>query len=382
MSGVYILSAATPSKPRTMTQPGSRPGGGGQQVPAKRKRSGAAPNAHSMSAAARPAKSTFLANMGAMGSLDTAADAARKKLEGRSTSFAAKAVVPTAATAEDDEPLDPGPSDFAGKRDESLKLVEQLKMGPYEHAPLPDDPDFKLLEPHSRIRLKERKLAHVDFADMLRGRYFISPSVLYSVARLQPDRSYDVPVDSDWVTVAVVAQRGPIQMSVARTTNDTLADEAAEAKKGKKKAAPEANSKPTGSRFVKLKLIDFGTRDANTGTVRGDAELNLLLFDDKFNAEKQQRVGQVQFDSVTGKRLNVKGPFDELAKLREGTVIALLNPRILKPQQSNARYDAHHVLGITPASADSIVILGYAKDLGVCSATSAAGKVCGGWYDL
>ncbi|KAH7100487.1 hypothetical protein BKA62DRAFT_639912 [Auriculariales sp. MPI-PUGE-AT-0066] len=389
MSGVYILSAETPSKPRVLTAVTTNNVGGAKHVPAKRKR--AAPTTASNVAIAPPApKSNYLANLSSLRARDAAVDAARKKLDARSTSFTQPVQTSQPEPAGDD---DFAPADFGGKRDESLKLVEELKMGPYEHKPIPSDPNFKTIEPHSRIRLSGRRVPHEEFADMLRGRYYISPSQLYSVARLQPDRSFDVPVDSDWVTVAVVAHRSPILASVSRhNEDDSVEGNSKKRKSGPTKGAEEASastsqpkSKPIGSRFVRLTLIDFGTRDMATGAVRGDAELNLLLFEHNSNGSGP-RTGQVQYNSVTGQRLNMPGArsaFEDLSNLREGTVVALLNPRILRPQQSNSSYrgPAKHLLGLTPPNAESVVILGQAKDLGFCEATSVGGKVCRGWYD-
>ena len=42
---------------------------------------------------------------------------------------------------------------YGHKRDERLALVENLSPGPYQHANLPDDPNFDKFEPHSSIRL-------------------------------------------------------------------------------------------------------------------------------------------------------------------------------------------------------------------------------------
>ena len=53
-------------------------------------------------------------------------------------------------------------------------------------------------------------IPHDDFQDYLRGRYYLSPSKLYSVVRLLPNKQgYDVPVCGDWLTIAVVAERAP-----------------------------------------------------------------------------------------------------------------------------------------------------------------------------
>lgn len=40
------------------------------------------------------------------------------------------------------------------RRDERLALIEDLEPGPVDHTPPFDDPDFKQLEPNSRIRLR------------------------------------------------------------------------------------------------------------------------------------------------------------------------------------------------------------------------------------
>jgi hypothetical protein len=39
-------------------------------------------------------------------------------------------------------------------RDERLAIIEDLRPGPREFEPLPDDPDFKRMEPNSRIYLR------------------------------------------------------------------------------------------------------------------------------------------------------------------------------------------------------------------------------------
>src|SRR5690606_16404352 len=64
--------------------------------------------------------------------------------------------------------------------------------------------------------------------------------------------------------------------------------------------------------------------------VRGDAFLSLLLFEaesvetlDNPNGGRPQKIY----------RGGSKGAFEALEKLKEGDVIALLNPRILKPYQ-------------------------------------------------
>ncbi|KAK7688515.1 hypothetical protein QCA50_008053 [Cerrena zonata] len=94
--------------------------------------------------------------------------------------------------------------------------MEDLEIGPTEHKAPFDDPHFLKLEPNSGIRLSSRTLAHEELQDYLRGRYYLSPSKLYSVVRLQPNKQgYDIPVEGDWVTIAVVAERGPLRYTKA-----------------------------------------------------------------------------------------------------------------------------------------------------------------------
>ena len=96
----------------------------------------------------------------------------------------------------------------------------------------------------------------------------------------------------------------------------------------------KGHAKPHGKKYVSMKLIDFGARSrpsvsgGNTA-IRGDAFLTLLLFESD------------GFDKVTGENGSVKkiyqggskGAFEAMSKLKEGDVVALLNPKVLKPLQ-------------------------------------------------
>ena len=68
--------------------------------------------------------------------------------------------------------------------------------------------------------------------------------------------------------------------------------------------------------------------------LRGDAQLSLLLFEaDRFDklVERDERGKETERKIWRG---GSGGAFEELfLKLREGTVIALLNPKVLKPYQ-------------------------------------------------
>lgn len=199
-----------------------------------------------------------------------------------------------------------------------------------------------------------RTIPHNDLQEYLAGRFYLSPSKLYSVIRLLPNnQGYDVPVAGDWVTIAVVAERGPIKVSRAPVAIDRVEEQDEDTEhidastgpsppnregwkgkgKGKGKDA-DGPRRPSGRKYVNLKLIDFGARSKSsasggTSIIRGDAFLSLLLFESD------------SFDFITregGRKEKVyrggsKGAFETMAKLREGSVVALLNPRVLKPFQ-------------------------------------------------
>lgn len=180
-----------------------------------------------------------------------------------------------------------------------------------------------------------RTLSHEDLQEYLTGRYYLSPSKLYSVARLTSDRqAYDVPVEGDWVTIAVVAERGEIKYTRAPTTAVDDDDDDIKRKKGKDKNKGE---KPIrrGKKFVNIRLVDFGVKSkssssAGKAVIRGDAMLSLLLFE----ADSVDKV-VMEGTKVPQKvyRGGSHGAFEALSKIKEGDVIALLNPKILRPFQ-------------------------------------------------
>ncbi|KAL4077770.1 hypothetical protein J3A83DRAFT_4356667 [Scleroderma citrinum] len=282
------------------------------------------------------------------------------------------------------------------RRDENLAIVEELRMGPTDHkAPL-DDPLFEHLEPNSGIHLSSRSLSHEDLQDHLRGRYYLSPSRLYSCIRLLPNKSgYDVPVEGDWVTIAVVAERGQVRTSRApvniepgddgrASDNETGSGAGISYSRAKSVRNQSKPAKPHGKKYVTLKLIDFGARSGSSATggkatLRGDAFLSLLLFESDSSDKVTDDDGTVHKVYQGGS----KGAFEAMSKLKEGDVIALLNPRVLKPYQrsSESPHPTNNILAVTPESAGSIAIIGRARDLGMCKVVKRDGKPCGSWTD-
>ncbi|KAH9923896.1 uncharacterized protein B0H18DRAFT_1120236 [Fomitopsis serialis] len=299
-------------------------------------------------------------------------------------------------------------SETGATRDDRLAIVEDLVLGPVDHKPPFDDPRFEKLEPNSGIRLSSRAIPFEDFQDHLRGRYYLSPSKLYSVVRLLPSKQgYDVPVSGDWLTIAVVAERGKVKCSQApvgigrddkmgadEEDEDTvdqldISTEAPVPAKGPprpKRKRKDEPPRPSGKKYVNMKLVDFGCRTARDSSatggqtvIRGDASLSLLLFESD------------GYDVVTkenGKKEKIyrggsKGAFEKMSMLKEGAVVAFLNPRILKPFQrsGDTPHPTDNILALTPESVESIAVIGYSLDLGMCKAVRRDGTTCGSWCD-
>ena len=155
---------------------------------------------------------------------------------------------------------------------------------------------------------------------------------MYSVVRLQPSKqAYDVPVEGDWVTIAVIAEIGPVKVtSGGLHPSDTHDVDSTQ----KASTANEGEKRPS-RKYLNMKLIDFGSRSSlatnSKQEIRGDAILNMLLFQADSSSTEVTN-GDPNFVRPVYKG-GSGGAYEMCAPLREGTVLAILNPRILKPYQ-------------------------------------------------
>lgn len=263
---------------------------------------------------------------------------------------------------------------------EALTIIEKLEVGPYDHNPPEGDPYFNTVEPHSRIRLSQRTLPHEEVSEFLRSRYYLSPSLVYSLARPTKNRQgYDLPLDAEWVTIAVVAERGDIKLSQGGSGRSTTPE------KSNKQESEEEKHREGPKKYTTIKLVDFGSAssDGKGKMVRGDAYLNMMLFEaDAVTTARESGSRSVERTYRGGSG----GAFEQSSKYGEGSVIAICSPRLLRPYQagrgsSEKPHPTNNVLGITPSSAESIIVIGKSQDLGHCVATKRDGKPCGSWCD-
>lgn len=308
------------------------------------------------------------------------------------------------------------------------------------------------LIPVFACRPGSRTLSHEALQDHLDARYHISPSLLYSIVRPGRGTEMEVPVEADYVVIGVLAEKSGIKMTAPKSTSSAPAAAAGKDKKGKGKAVDDgfpADAKlddaldgntvdeqideddpdnPAGQerqqqkkkRFVIFKLLDMRLKRDGLSSA-GDSMLSLIMFESDssralYEADSDEELVDAHTgarmrkeDKKSGKRTDQRvykggsgGAYEKFWKEQNGTVVAILNPKVLKPrpvspfcllgcgrtdlnflnpQQSGQWANTSNILTITPDSAESIVVIGRSKDLGTCAALRRDGQPCRAWCD-
>ncbi|KAF2268008.1 hypothetical protein CC78DRAFT_565798 [Lojkania enalia] len=177
-------------------------------------------------------------------------------------------------------------------------------------------------ESFSSLHLKSRDMQHTSLTRILEGKTVFTIPQLLKVVKA-PD--YDPPdIENDYVVMGIIASKSnPLTPKNARREQTTSNSE------------PEAHQ--TG-KFMVIRLTDLKW------------ELDLFLFD-------------------TG--------FSQFWKLPIGTLIAVLNPEIMRPRsRDSGKFSLK--LG---SSDDTVLEVGTARDLDFCHALRKDGKECGQWID-
>ncbi|KAG9102408.1 hypothetical protein FRC06_002025 [Ceratobasidium sp. 370] len=234
----------------------------------------------------------------------------------------------------------PAPTErTAPTRNDDMTVKEELPIGPIDYPAPFDDPRWDRMEPYSGIHLSSRKLPFDEFQEFMYGRVYLSPSRLYSVVRLSPDRAaYDVPVDGDWITIAVIAERGQVQLSKRGGKRKGDQDKS----KGKQggdngdsnkpaEQGDEEDDRPTpkDKKYMRLLLVDFGHRasegkPAPKDQYKGDALLNMLLFEADSARTADGENGRGKGKDVVYKG-GSGGAFEKCSKLREDAYPTFVN---------------------------------------------------------
>ncbi|SCV73228.1 BQ2448_7153 [Microbotryum intermedium] len=282
---------------------------------------------------------------------------------------------------EDDELDVVGAPNNPTKRTRDGKVVEQLQLGPLSHPPLPGDPDYATIEPYSKIRLRpgSRCIPHEHLQHHFSDRYHLSPSLLYSCARHQKNSDeVDVELDADFIVVGVLAWKGPVKV-----TN------------------PNANEGSKERKNLRFTLVDLSTPEASSS---GHGLLSVILFE----ADSVDNRIEADGCQVPVYKGGSGGAYEKFWKESVGAVVAILNPRILKPREvsfcsfSRSLTDLcpkqwvrlaelfvrnlqnpgkDNIYTLVPQNADSMMVIGRALDLSSCKARKADGNCCEEWCD-
>ncbi len=151
-------------------------------------------------------------------------------------------------------------------------------------------------------------------------------------------------------------------------------------------------------KFVVLKLVDLGVNstqgDGEGSAGRGDNYLSLLAYEaDQIdtsvvvrNTNIRSEVAEAMAAASTASKKWVngsKGAFELLYKQAEGTVIAIMNPKVLRPFAAGTKGTPEtKMLRLTPRSAEDCVIIGQAADYRRCSSMKANGQRCSNFVDI
>ena len=200
-------------------------------------------------------------------------------------------------------------------------------------------------------------MSHAAVQAHLDSRYYLPPTLLYSVIRLSRDGStYDLPVEGDWLTIAVVAERGEVKISGTKQTsaNDDDDDDDVEEdednsaakpptkntgptkpgdpkSKTRKSAAEYKGKKRPPRKYINLKLCSLPPRTKTSSSSAGDALLQLLLFES--DSVAHDTVVNDDGEKVVIKRYSggSGGAYEKWCNLTVGSVIAIMNPKVLRP---------------------------------------------------
>ncbi|GAA5930678.1 Mcm10/DnaG-type zinc finger protein [Sporobolomyces koalae] len=294
---------------------------------------------------------------------------------------------------DDDDELDitDGPTHRSKSRNKDGTIIEELEMGPKDFVPPKNDPLFERIEPNSGIKLRERIVSHDQVQALLSDRYHLTPSQIYSLARIDTRRQVHVDVDADFVIIGVLAWKdeirflnsNPLASEPRKPTDDpsnrsrggrqpaqdpllkeVLPDEARPAEEVFLKRTKRQRQQ----RYIRFELIDLSTERA---AAAGTGTLNVMLIEsDSIDTGYDEDGNQVPvYKGQSG------GAYEKFWKESPGAVVAIINPAFLPHSQGRS-----HTL--KPLTADSMVVLGRAKDLTFCDAIRKKdGNKCNSWVD-
>ncbi|CAO1634246.1 unnamed protein product [Parajaminaea phylloscopi] len=247
--------------------------------------------------------------------------------------------------------------------------------------------DFRTIEAFSNQPLRKRQISHQHLNEsIMDGRYFLTPSDLYTVAEYKgrgrgTDGDYDVPVEGDFVIILTV--RGSKICYPKGTEDNTTTTEdrppganmpwLTEQEDEEPSSSPvepkspqnfttKLDQRPKGNtRFIVVELQDLSERDdGDTKGSPGYKRLELIAFDD--SAEKQgSGVGSSVFNKLN-------------SSMTGGDVVAVINPKL-------SRHEKNGMISLKPQDTESVFVIGHSSVYACCGAIKKSGEKCGAFVD-
>lgn len=202
------------------------------------------------------------------------------------------------------------------------------------------------------VASSERTLAHGMLQEHLSDRFYVPPSLLYSI--VDPSRdgtAFTVPLDGDWVTIAVVAEQlGSVRSTkggpaMGKEEDEESGDEMSAGGGGTGPNMNDGHGKPSQTagkkkkwtpksqkKFVTFRLVALPPRSSGKSATSGDATVNLILFEADSVADVKG--GETRAGGSSKRRVykgGSGGAFETFWNVKVGTVLAILNPRVLRP---------------------------------------------------
>jgi len=199
---------------------------------------------------------------------------------------------------------------------------------------------------------RRRDFAHEYVSRLYEGRRRLQTTLLYSTARLRTipmsaghfreTQDWELPFQDEWVLITVMVRKSPLKLT--RKSRD--GDEVHENDENTSITGQQSTmyAKHGQRKYFIASLMDLH-RDGAKG---GDDMLDMMLFESDMREEKGARDSEIgvagdatqksRYDSFKG---GSGGAFEKLFKEPEGTVIAIINPRILPQRQVSGAVDAN-----------------------------------------
>lgn len=272
-------------------------------------------------------------------------------------------------------------------------VIEHLELGPWDHSAKMGFPLFPRLEPYSGIHLLtgSRRVPQSVVDEHMGRRYPMSTSQIYAIGR-PPTGSLNgevgIEVEYDFVLIAVLAEKDETRFVRADALRpdgkeekkpnrwqDPLAKKKADAEDVPEEEKDEAFRQPTKKikrrRYLNFTLVDLSTEAA---AAAGTGTLKLTMFEAEREEVGEDDDGNEVRTFVGGSG----GAYEKFWKEEVGGVVAILNPTV-RQYRSNS---GEKVWSVSPTSAEGMMVLGQARDLGRCKAIQWTTKEqCKSWCD-